>query len=260
MTRLGYGCTADPTEAWALSLAARYFDTDIYSMEWFQRDPFNQLVGLRRAAHLVSELSIHEIGQMTGNPEVETPKIRANVERIHAEAARADSSQVAKALRALANRNPTAPDIAPLAASGEPLGIPGFQPLWEARPLALVPPEQPWFVALLGPLEVEAGADPKVAGERALQQALLSIPESDEERRRLSALRRLVIARLFYGVDREADPAAALAWAMINDDLEESLLAIDFLAQRLNAEQIAAADELYGRIREKLDEAEEDWW
>ena len=53
---------------------------------------------------------------------------------------------------------------------------------------------------------------------------------------------------------------AALAWAMINDDLEEMHVAIYFIARQLSPEEIAAADALYGRISEKINDLADDTW
>lgn len=252
----GFGTTIDVTEAWALAYAARYFETGIYAFSWFADNAVITPVALRRAAQLVTDLSIAEL-QAMAEAAGDTDDVAATVAAMNTVAASRETSQVARALTAIAQGSARAEDAAALVECGEPLAIPSFGALWQPYQEYDFPNGQPWFLRLAGITDAPTEESP---AEKTLQLQLLALPDEEADRKHLDALRRLVIARLFYGIDRDPDPAAALAWAMVNDDTENSLTAIDFIAHSLNAEQLAAADALYGRIQEKLNERAASWW
>lgn len=111
------------------------------------------------------------------------------------------------------------------------------------------PTGHPWFLRLIG--DAEPVADNAAAEER-LQKAVLAPRDTPEAEARFGTALAATLFRLWFGVDRPADRAAAAAWARVRSGgSREEALTEAFYAILTDAQR-ASADALFDRISGQL--------
>lgn len=251
MLQRGFGVPADANLAFAYGFVATQSGEAAYPLSWFDFRGKRPALALRQAAMVLFREQTFYTQEMSKNP-----TIAANIasgkfptpEGILA-MARPEKSATVRFLRALEEGSVTLELAQAAEASREPFNLPGLGALVTAANARRELADQWWLLRLAGVSEKTTDEDET---EKLFQKALLAPSANDADTFRLQTLRRLAAARLYYGIGREADLPAALAWAMISVTDADSLLAVELLSRELSAAQIDSADELYQRINARL--------
>jgi TPR repeat protein len=251
MLRRGFGVPVDDQAGFAYGFVATGQDAGIYRLNWFEASGLRRAPALRLAAGIAARHYTFNRQELAKHP-----KVAANIasgkfptfEGILAQGA-PHKSTVLPVLRALQDGLWTDDLADVLEGAREPFAIPDLPALVTATHARLELAGQPGLLRLAGVTAKTTDADEV---ETLFQKALIAPAANAADTARLQTLRRLAAARLYYGIGREADRPAALAWAMISVTDADSLFAVELLSRELSAAEIDSADELFQRINARL--------
>lgn len=235
LVKRGFGTAVDHDEAYALALASEHLDMRVYSFSWFETNLAARPAAIRRAADVLHTVLVDELDAMDpGSGD-------AVFGGIFATAANRETSEIARALRALAGGAATAEIYASLAQAPEPLAVEGLAELHAAVTATTFPVGQAWHLRLAG--ITEQPADDAQAESLFVREITSAVDANDTAAElRRTTLRRLQAARLFYGVGVAENRASALAWLMLDARPGDDLTDVHFVTGVLAPEQLPLAD------------------